>query len=103
MGWGRMLLLGDFGQQMDLEDQRRDIERLKRRLQAQPTYAVEPAELPRLTAEVNELKLYIATIFRALVSKNIVTHDELRELIEAVDLEDGKVDRAFHGDVNPAS
>ena len=97
------MLFGDFGQQMDLEDQRRDIERLKRRLETKPSYSVEPAELQRLTAEVNELKLYIATIFRVLVSKRIVSQVELHELIEAVDREDGKADRAFHGDVTPSA
>ncbi len=103
MGWGRMLLFGNLGQQLDIEDQRRDIDRLKRQLESKSAYSVEPADLQRLTAEINELKLYIATIFRTLVSKKIVTHDELRDLIEAVDLEDGKADQAFHGDINPPS
>ncbi len=34
MGWGRMLLLGDWGQQMDIHDQRADIEALKRQIRS---------------------------------------------------------------------
>ena len=32
MGWGRMLLLGNLGQQLDIEDQRREIRELKAEL-----------------------------------------------------------------------
>ncbi len=31
MGWGRMLLLGNWGQQMDIEDQQREIDDLSLR------------------------------------------------------------------------
>ena len=34
MGWGRMLLLGNWGQQMDIEDQRQEIEELRQQLAA---------------------------------------------------------------------
>jgi cell division septum initiation protein DivIVA len=34
MGWGRMLLLGNWGQQMDIEDQRQEIEELRQQLEA---------------------------------------------------------------------
>jgi hypothetical protein len=95
MGWGRYFLLGDWGQQMDLEDQRQDIDRLKRRLEMQ---APPPAESLRLTGEINELKLYIAAIFRVLVTKKIVSQHELKDLIHAIDQEDGKIDNAFEGD-----
>ena len=33
MGWGRYLLLGDLGQQLDLADQAEEIQRLKRQVQ----------------------------------------------------------------------
>ena len=32
MGWGRMLLLGNLGQQLDIEEQRREIQDLRSRV-----------------------------------------------------------------------
>ena len=35
MGWGRMLLLGNLGQQLDIEDQRREIQQLRSRVRSE--------------------------------------------------------------------
>jgi hypothetical protein len=56
-------------------------------------------ELRRLTVENNELKLYIATIFRLLLDKDIVTLAELEALASAIDREDGVEDGRRAGPV----
>ena len=102
MGWGRMLLLGNIGQQMDLDDHEADLASLKRRLERSTLKLGQAGEeLERLRAENDELKLYLAAVFRILLAKNIVTHGELTGLVQAIDREDGEEDGAFRGDVVP--
>ena len=100
MGWGRMFLLGNIGQQMDLDDQQGELDRMKRQLDSSSARLTgSTQELQRLATENDELKLYVATIFRVLVSKKVVSQEELRDLIHAIDREDGQTDQAFRGDV----
>lgn len=99
MGWGRYLMFGNFGQQLDLAEHEANIDDLRQKLTNQ---SVDTAQIQRLTSEVNELKLYIATIFRVLVSRKIISQDDLRNLIHIVDGEDGAVDGAYYGDTSAA-
>jgi len=100
MGWGRWLLLGDLGQQLDLNDRAAQIQRLEERLRtARNRDAAVTDELRRLTTENGQIKLYLATIFRLLLEKNLVDRRELEEVIQAVDLEDGTADGQHSGDV----
>lgn len=102
MGWGRMFLLGDLGQQMDLGDHEQALDGLKRRLAAGAARLTETnKELQRLATENNELKLYVAALFRILVAQQIVTPEELRSLVQRIDAEDGTVDDAWAGRVLP--
>ena len=102
MGWGRMLLLGDIGQQMDLGDLEQEIADLRDRLrEGRARHAEADRELERLAADHDELKLYVAAILRALVSKGVVTRDELGDLVRSVDAEDGRPDNAYRGDLAP--
>lgn len=100
MGWGRWLLLDDIGQQHDLAESLAEIEILKQRLNkatARQSSAVD--KLREITAENNELKLYMATVFRLLLDKSIVTREELEALVTAIDREDGTEDKQRRGPV----
>lgn len=102
MGWGRMLLLGDWGQQMDLEDQRREIEALRRQVRASSAgrASIDVARrLAQLERENDELRLYLASLVRYLGNKGILQKDEFSTLVEAVDAEDGKADGGYEGQV----
>jgi hypothetical protein len=102
MGWGRMFLLGNIGQQMDLDDLEQEIASLKHRLKAgRERHDQSDRELDRVAAENDELKLYVATILRVLVSKGIVSQRELGELIRSIDAEDGHSDNAYRGSIVP--
>ncbi len=100
MGWGRWLLLGDLGQQLDLSDRAAQIQQLEERLRtARNRDAAITDELRRLTAENGQIKLYLAAAFRLLLDKNLVERRELEEVIQAIDLEDGAADGRHGGEV----
>ncbi len=98
MGWGRYFLLGDFGQQLDLNERAEEIARLEQRLQATRSRDSAVAdELRRLTLENGQLKLYVASIYRLLVDKRLVTKEELEAVISAIDRQDGEEDGQLKG------
>ena len=106
MGWGRMFLLGNIGQQMDIEEQRDEMQRIRRTVrEVQRTKAGQEdlaAHIVQLENEVDELRLYLTAVIRHLVSKGVASEAELETLIEAVDAEDGAVDgRLDHQDGVP--
>lgn len=45
-----------------------------------------------LEAECENLKLFVAAIFRVLIEKKLATHAEVIALVDAIDAEDGAVD-----------
>ena len=93
------LLDWNLGQQVDLGKQRDEIDQLKRRLRARPVGATTESEVERLRVENGELRLYVATLFRLLITKGVATEDEVRSLVRVIDGGDGQVDNAFRGDV----
>ena len=98
MGWGRWLLLGDLGQQMDLADQQAEIERLREQVQSRPAMPSSSEErLQALQRDNDELKLYLAVVIRLMVAKKIATADEIKAIVAAVDREDGVEDKKYKG------
>ena len=102
MGWGRMLLLGNWGQQMDIEEQKQEIEDLRIQLNAasgaQDTATLR-ARIAQLESEKSELRLYLAALVRYLGHKGILQQGEFRRLVEAIDTEDGSEDKGYHGKI----
>jgi hypothetical protein len=102
MGWGRMLLLGNIGQQLDIRDVNRELETLQARFRASGRFDQEVSDyLVKLSVENSELKLYLASIARLLVAKNVISPAELAEIVESLDRSDGKIDKRFTGEVAP--
>jgi len=102
MGWGRMLLLGNWGQQMDIEDQKLEIEDLKRQVTAldQGRDSADLTErVARLEKENGELRLYLASLIRYLGHKGILRQGEFRTLLATVDGEDGNNDGSYRGEL----
>lgn len=100
MGWGRMLLLGDPGQQLDLQDQKREIESLRRELRsasAARTSGSLERRVAQLEHENDELRLYLAALIRYLTAKGAVNAVDLRGIVQAIDAEDGQVDGGYEG------
>jgi hypothetical protein len=100
MGWGQLVVLDDIGQQHDLAEHIAEIGVLRQRLNKTATRQASVAdELRRLAVENNELKLYVSTIFRLLLDKEIVTLQEVEALVSAIDREDGAEDGRRKGPV----
>src|SRR5688572_25557461 len=98
MGLGRWLLLGDLGQQMDLADQKAEIERIKNELRSQSELPSTDRRLEELERENDTLRLYLSAVIRLLQFKKIVTDDEVRTWVRTIDGEDGRFDNRQRGD-----
>jgi len=92
-----MFLLGNIGQQLDIEDQRKEIESLKGKLQS--AGSSEDVDLLQLHRENAELRMYLAALVRYLIVKEIINPKEFRILVDQIDREDGLHDGGFSGDV----
>jgi hypothetical protein len=99
MGWGRFLLLGDLGQQLDLSDQRREMRDLRAELRRTQRSQADATTLAELRAENDELRLYLTALMRLLATKGVVTREELEQIVEAIDAEDGESDGGRRGPV----
>lgn len=101
MGWGRMLFLGNLGQQLDIEDQRREIQELRRKVRAESHGATPDVELRLdiLERQSDEMKLYMAALVRYLAAKGQIDLAEFGRLVDEVDAEDGSSDGRFTGNV----
>ena len=100
MGWGRTLFLGDIGNRLDIGDCENEIARLRRRLKAQSTIdRSQDQQMQALSAENDELKLYLAALIRLLTSKNVISTSEITRLVEAIDAEDGSIDGRAAGPI----
>ena len=100
MGWGRTLLLGDIGNRMDIADTEDEIRRIKRELGGGYNKDLsQDTKIKALEAENMELKLYLSSVIRILVNKNVLTHEELNTMVGLIDAEDGNVDGKYNGPI----
>jgi hypothetical protein len=98
MGWGRMLLLGNVGQQLDIGDLQHELGRITSHLEAGSQFDRQTADaLKRLARENAELKLYLAALIRLLAGKGVVTSAELAAIVDAIDRSDGSADGGYTG------
>ena len=104
MGWGRMLLLGNLGQQLDIHDTQAALHSLAEQLQAGHRFDQDTAQaLNELSRENAELKLYLAAVVRLLVTKQVITRAELTGIVEAIDRADGRADGQMQGSLGDPS
>lgn len=100
MGWGRTLFLGDIGNRLDIEDTEVEISKLRRIVDgAYRKDMSQDKKIKLLIRENAELKLYLASIAQLLVSKGIISKEELGSMVEAVDASDGSVDGTYTGNI----
>ena len=102
MGWGRMLLLGDPGQQLDIEEQRREMQSLRDRIRSESHEAAQSVErrLDVLERQSDETRLYLAALVRYLVGRGVVDAEEFARLVDEVDAADGSADGRYRGDLS---
>ena len=88
MGWGRMLLLGNVGQQLDIGDLNNEIAGMQSAfLENQQVDLQQAQSLAQLRRENQELKLYLATLMRLLVSKGVLKPEEVETTVRAIETE----------------
>lgn len=86
MGWGRMLLLGNVGQQLDIgELEGAVVEMQNAFLENQRTDLDQAKSIAALRRENGELKLYLATLIRLLVAKGVIQTEEVETIVRAIE------------------
>lgn len=100
MGWGRLFLLGDIGQQFDLQEAQEAIAETRTDVARLQVGGDETAKhLRRLEAENDELKLYLAAVVRLLRQKKLLTASEIEAMVSAIDHSDGSLDGRLAGGI----
>lgn len=88
MGWGRMFLLGNVGQQIDISDLNQEIAAMQEVfLRNQQDDLKQSRSIAALRRENQELKLYLATVVRLLVSKGVLKPEEVEATVRAIEPE----------------
>ena len=86
MGWGRMMLLGNVGQQMDIGDLEGAVDRMRGEIaQKDQVDREQELDIERLKRENHDLKLYLATLIRLLVSKGALKQEEVDAIVSAIE------------------
>lgn len=105
MGWGRMFFLGNIGQQLDIEEQREEMRKLRREVRrarrggGEGVAALEE-RVGRLERENDELRLYLAALIRHLGRRRALDPTELARVVAEIDAEDGAADGRYEGPIS---
>ena len=91
MGWGKMLLFGNVGQQMDIEEIREYLSTAIDEInKGDKTDDDQNREIAKLKRRNQELQLYVLSLGRLLAQKGILTEPELSAMVAAVEQASGK-------------
>jgi hypothetical protein len=86
MGWGRMLLMGNVGQQLDIGDLEGTITEMQGAfLENQQVDLTQAKSIAGLQRENRDLKLYLATLIRLLVNKGVIKQEEVEATVRAIE------------------
>lgn len=86
MSWVRMLLLGNVGQQLDIDNVEDDVVRLRTRLSAlQTTDRSQDEALLTLRREITDVKLVVGELTRLLVAGGTLPAEAIERLVRGVD------------------
>jgi hypothetical protein len=86
MGWGRMLLLGNFGQQMDIGDLEGAVQGMRDEFARNESLdSAQQRDIEQLRQENHDLKLYLAMLLRLLVAKGVIQASEVETTVQAIE------------------
>lgn len=86
MGWGRALFLGNVGNQLDIEDVRESIQRMKYSFkEVARVDNAQDDDIENLRRENEELKLYLGSLIRLLVAKGILNEAETGAIVDGIE------------------
>jgi hypothetical protein len=88
MGWGRMFLMGNVGQQLDIGDLEGAVTEMQSAfLENQRADLGQAKTIAQLQRENHDLKLYLATLIRLLVSKGVIKPEEVETIVRVIETE----------------
>ena len=91
MGWLRTIVLGDFGNRLDIGDNEKRIARLRKSLRDYRQKTVgNKSRIDALEEENEQLELVVTMLMRRLQEKNILSEEEIRSLAEIIDPPENK-------------
>ena len=86
MGWGRMMLLGNVGQQLDIGELETAVTGMQNSvLDNQQTDLDQAKSITALQRENCDLKLYLATLIRLLVARGVIKPEEIETVVRVVE------------------
>jgi hypothetical protein len=85
MGWMRTLFMGDFGQNLEIEDLQERLNQMRDEKTA--AAATQEKRIEALQEETHELKVRLAVLIKLLVAKNVLTAQEIASMIAALEPE----------------
>ena len=86
MGWGRMMLLGNVGQQLDIGELETAVTEMQNAvIDNQRTDLDQAKSIATLERENRDLKLYLATLIRLLVARGVIKPEEIETVVRAVE------------------
>ena len=90
MGWMRTLLLGDWGNRMDIADNEDRIRRLQRHRRSQNRDKrgkdrTQDEQIASLEEQVESMEMAIAAIGSLLLSKEVCSLEELSSIVDVIE------------------
>jgi hypothetical protein len=92
--------MGSYFAIQDLQD---DVNWLRMQTRRRLALKGNRSEVEHLQDEIDHLRLYVATLFRILIAKQIMAPEDVRKLLVAIDAEDGQVDGAYPENRDPVT
>jgi len=88
MGWMRTLFMGDIGQNLEIEELQERLDQM--RDEKTPTAWTQGKQIEALQEEVHQLKVRLAVLIKLLVTKHLLTAQEIASMIAVLEPEDSK-------------
>jgi hypothetical protein len=88
MGWLRTLFQGDIAQNLEIEDLQQRLDQMRDEKTAAAW--TQEKQIEALREETHQLKVRLAVLIKLLVTKNVLTAQEIASMIAVLEAEDSK-------------
>jgi hypothetical protein len=95
MGWARWLLLGDLGQQLDIDDLQEHVERMRNE---RDLTNWDIRHIREVADELLEMQLRHGLLVRLLIAKGVISAEEYASLVATARVKSGKAENPESSD-----
>jgi hypothetical protein len=88
----------DFFHSLQLAETIQNVKHLKKAAGIPNSFAAQKSNIEALQLELGVLRLQVAVLYQLLLTKGLFTQADIQEMLESLDLADGKADGQFDGD-----